>query len=467
MPEAPAPRTGGGAAVPLSGDDCAWQAELLSYLQGELTAADQARLEAHVSGCAGCAAGLEAFRGTLQNMELLAVETPALDLAPAILARLAEDDARAAHGSDHGFLFRAAAVLVGLLVTGALGGLWLAGRVPGAQARLPAGHPGLTVPPGAAQDVPAAALPADDSMAIRQALVWLESAQEPAGCWDAARWGAQPEYTVGVTALALLALGADQPATLDSPRAVILRRGLDYLVRQQNARGQFGPDDSGTMYNQSMATLALLEAWARQPEAAWHAAAGRGLAFIRAEQRTTGGWGYARGPRDAVNASVTVWQLQALTRAGELGFADVRPNVNRGLAWLEQTVNPAGYLGYRRPNDFPFGSDTLTAAGVLCLSKAGVSADSARLARMLPATRAAAVRSPVLDYCRQYFLAAALQAAGDAASRMPRDHLRVAVLARQTRAGPAAGSWEPCDRWSGAGGRIYATAMAVLALQAL
>ncbi|MCX6997665.1 MAG: hypothetical protein NTV49_11405 [Kiritimatiellaeota bacterium] len=334
-------------------------------------------------------------------------------------------------------MFRAAAALIGLLTAGWLSWMWLAGRTPGTLARLPPGHPGREVPPAIAQRAQSATQRPDETAAIHQALAWLESTQEADGCWNTARWGAQPEYTVGVTALALLALCADRPAALSGPRAENLRRGLDYLVRQQDARGQFGPDGACALYNQSMATLALLEAGARQPEAAWHAAAGRGLAFIRAEQRATGGWGYAHGPRDAVNASVTVWQLQALIRAGTLDFADVRPTVARGLAWLEQTVNPADGLGYRQPNDAPFGHEALADAGILCRSKskAHASVDHARLAQMLQADHAAAGQ-------------------------------RVAVLTRQIRAGPAAGSWEPGDRWSRAGGRIYATAMAVLTLQA-
>ena len=36
---------------------------------------------------------------------------------------------------------------------------------------------------------------------------YLAAAQEPSGGWDAARWGAQKNYSPGVTALALLAGG--------------------------------------------------------------------------------------------------------------------------------------------------------------------------------------------------------------------------------------------------------------------
>jgi hypothetical protein len=44
--------------------------------------------------------------------------------------------------------------------------------------------------------------------------------------------------------------------------------------------------------------------------------------------------------------------------------------------------------------------------------------------------------------------------------------LDAALLALQCRDGPAAGSWDPIDAWGEDGGRVYATAMNVLALQA-
>ena len=432
----------------------------MAYLQDELPAAERAGLTAHLAGCPACARELEAFHRTRQTLAVLALEKSP-DLAPAILARVAEEEAcPAAQHVWNRMLFRAAAVLLGLLSVG----LWCwygpAHRAPKLVAQQPASRPAPIVTP--------AARPPDEAAAIRQALAWLESTQEPDGCWNATRWGAQQNYTVGLTALAVLALGADRSAAADSgPRAETLRRGLHFLVSQQDARGQFGPDGSWTLYNQGLATLALLEAWARRPEPAWRTAAQRGLAFINATQDASGGWGYARGPRDNVNAAVTVWQLHTLIRAHALGFENTRPAVLRGLAWMEQTVRPDGYAGYRQAHDFPFGPDTLTAAGALCLSRAGVPVDPARLNRLLQATRAAAGQPPTPDYHRSYFIAAALQAEHDEQSRTWLARQRAAVLAGQLRAGPAAGSWEPCDPWSRAGGRIYATTMAVLTLQAL
>ncbi|GAH78662.1 unnamed protein product, partial [marine sediment metagenome] len=87
-------------------------------------------------------------------------------------------------------------------------------------------------------------------------------------------------------------------------------------------------------------------------------------------------------------------------------------------------------------------------------------------------SRAAAESVDEPDYYEWYFLAHALRAAQGTRvretaefSRMAAE-LRTALLERQVKTGPHSGSWEPSDRWGRAGGRVYATAMAALSLQA-
>jgi len=68
------------------------------------------------------------------------------------------------------------------------------------------------------------------------------------------------------------------------------------------------------------------------------------------------------------------------------------------------------------------------------------------------------------DYYRAYFVVQALdQAPGPEAAQLAA-HIRQRVRNRQNTAGPAAGSWSPDDRWGSAGGRVYATAVSLLAL---
>jgi len=430
---------------------CSWVEEIPALLLGELSPARAGEVAQHLSGCATCAAQHEAFGRVLFRLHSQPAEQPVRDLAPEILARLPVAEAL---WHRRRFWLRAAALA---LATLGLGGtlLWHTHRVASFDLA-------STVPPSTINPLPStiSIVPADRTQAVASAVAWLERTQEADGHWDTARWGAQRMYAVGLTALALLALSAEEQAP---PRAA-LARGLDWLVAQQDERGQLGPDGSAAMYNHSMATLALLEGATLETNGAHRAACRRALACITAAQRNTGGWGYSRGPAANVNTSITVWQLQALLRAEALGFAEVRPHVARGLAWLGARVSAEGRVGYRRADDFPNGAETLTAAGALCLLRSAGAAHDPRLARMLAQVRGTAAQPVTPDYYRCYFVGAALAAAGGGADPALAQ-LRGAVLARQTRAGAEAGSWSPGDRWGRAGGRIYATAMAVLALQ--
>jgi len=434
---------------------CTWTEEISAWLLGGLSATRAGEVERHVAGCAACAAQRDEFSRTLFRLRALPPEPASRDLAPEILARL---ERCASATWWHPLWLRAAAVL--LVVFGIGGALaWRAHRTSSFDLA-------ATVPPGPSiinhQPLLPPVNPADKTQAVTQALAWLERTQDPDGHWDTARWSAQRMYTVGLTALSLLALSTDEKTVTAEQRAT-LGRGLDWLAAQQNERGQFGPDGSATMYNHSMATLAFLEGLALETNAAQRAVCAKAVAFIVAAQRPSGGWGYSHGASDNVNTAVTVWQLQALLRADELGFSAVRPHIDRGLAWLGGRVSAEGRMGYRRADDFPNGSETLTAAGVLCLLRTPAGAQDPRVRRMLAWVRGAAGQTAP-DYYRWYFVSAALAAAGGTADPAL-DQLRASVLARQTHAGADAGSWLPGDRWSRAGGRIYATAMAVLALQ--
>ncbi len=433
---------------------CAWSQELPALLLGELDAARAAEVERHSAGCARCTAQREDLGCLLFRLRAPLPAQPVRDLAPEILARLPDAEAG---WHRRTFWFRAAALL---LATAGLGAalLWH-------QLRQSAFDLAATVPPAVINHEPStlASVPMDRTAAVANALAWLERTQEADGHWDTARWGAQRMYSVGLTSLALLALSAEGPA-VSPPQRSAIARGVDWLLAQQDARGQLGPDGSAAMYNHSLATLALLEGGALTTSAAHRAACRRALAHITGAQRASGGWGYSRGAADNVNTSITVWQLQALLRAEALGFAEVRPYLTRGLAWLGDRIGAEGRVGYRRADDFPNGAETLTAAGALCLLRSTDGAHDPRVARMLAWVRGTAEQPATADYYRCYFVSAALASAAGAADPAL-EKMRGAVLARQMRDGAEAGSWTPGDRWGRAGGRIYATAMAVLALQ--
>ena len=253
-------------AVPV----CGWAEELPALLLGELPDERAAKVERHIAGCAACAAQREAFGRVLFRMRAAPAEQPVRDLAPDILARL---PAAETLWHRRNIWLRAAALLLATVSLGAAY-FWNAHRVASFDLA-------STLPPSSINPEPSTIIsaPADRAASVAQALAWLERTQEADGHWDTARWGAQRMYSVGLTSLALLALTADGHAMTPQQRAV-LARGLDWLAAQQDEHGQLGPDGSATMYNHSMATLALLEGAALETNGAHRASCQRALALV-------------------------------------------------------------------------------------------------------------------------------------------------------------------------------------------
>jgi hypothetical protein len=243
-----------------------------------------------------------------------------------------------------------------------------------------------------------------------------------------------------------------------------VERALRYLAGTQGRTGRFGPDFSGALYNHGIATAALLEHFARTRDPRFAGHLDRALACSLACQTPEGGWGYVGASPDA-NTPIAVWQIHALSLAGALGWERVRPAADRGLAWLRGVVDERGIAGYRAPRDFPYGSDSLTAmAAFYLIAHRSADEDAGREARMADAVRDAAARpAGDLDFYRCYFLSYALHAT-DAFD--PARALQARLAGAQVRQGPHSGSWEPNDRWSVTGGRVYATALAALSLEA-
>jgi len=307
--------------------------------------------------------------------------------------------------------------------------------------------------------------PSDLSAARREALVWLCQAQNPAGGWSAGEGAIREKYGIGVSALALMALMQNPAESQREPTAAAIRRGVDFLVNAQNDKGLFGAVFSGATYNQGLATLALIEACALESNVAWRASAEKAVAYLVSIQDRTGGWDYLHSAPGSANTSASVWPLLALLRAEELGYPELRPAIERGVAWMKSTVNEEGHMGYRRANQSPYGTGTLTAAGVTCLARHGHPEDARLIETMAEAVRKTTPTStPAMDYYRAFFTSEALASAPGATAGFLRAALREQLVSLQSRTGPNRGSWEPTDRWGRTGGPVYSTALATLCM---
>ena len=321
--------------------------------------------------------------------------------------------------------------------------------------------------------------------AVERGLKWLANSQLPTGAWrtdrELSRW-ADP----GVTGLATLAfLGAGHTHKQGRYDEVV-RRALAYFKEQQDTEGCIGRKGAmartGHMYNHGIATLALVEAYAMTKDDALREPATRAVGFISRAQNSSGGWRYYFNSADA-DASVGGWMVSALHTARLAGLAVPDRTWQGARKFFDSVTNrEKGYTSYMagmQPS-----SAALVAVGLLCNQYLGEEDNSGyvKLAskailqfppRWVILTERdrmelenMAVRSPgANDYYFWYYASLALhQGRGwEWAEWHPK--VRETLIKAQVRDGEDHGSWPPLSRWSVRGGRVYSTAMAILALE--
>lgn len=442
------------------GQICSAANNVAAYLQSELSPVEKAAFEKHCELCDSCRTQVGQFRVIFGRMQEIPASVPAMDLAPVILARIPDAEwTRSARWLDiSAYLPQLGRIAAGLLLLLSVVAAFYAA----------AQHKAGNSTPIASNDKPS--LNGRDprkNEAIAGGLAWLAANQEADGSWNAEKWGARKDHTAGITALSLLAFMGRESVPGKGPHAEAIRKGIGYLVAVQDASGRIGPACDNAMYNHGMATVALMKARHLATDKAWKDAGDRAVDFVCAAQNELGGWGYLTGNSGAANTSVTVWQLQALILAEGMGRTDLTPRIDRSLAWLRSIADGGGRMGYSREGESSSGYETLTAAGILCLvADDSRNWDRGRTEQLVKSLEAAAgQQGKTVDYYRWYFMTHALQVAGGTASKEVAGQLQDTLIAQQASKGPGAGSWEPGDRWSPAGGRIYATSMAVLSLE--
>jgi hypothetical protein len=327
---------------------------------------------------------------------------------------------------------------------------------------------------------------------VERGLGWLATAQEDDGRWTLGTYhpkgvggAVRLQSDTAATGLALLTfLGAGYDH-FDGRHREVVRRGLEWLVSVQKADGDlFVPADPVSnscawMYSHGIATMALCEAVGMTGDPLLRPAAEKAIGFIVASQQAErGGWRYQ--PRADSDLSVSGWMLVAL-RSGTLAGLTVPAETYVGVRrLLDESANPdkLGHYLYnalspeQRPSDLSAAS--MTALGSLMRLHTGtprtdppLGAAAASLAAMKPAygTRQARTRDAYLWYYASQVLVQTGGPEWDAWYAQ----LCTALEAEQVTDGENAGSWEPLgtvpDRWGAFGGRLYVTALHLLALE--
>lgn len=346
----------------------------------------------------------------------------------------------------------------------------------------------------------------DTEDAVMAALLWLARHQNPDGSWSAQKHtdrcnqGAfkgvcapatgAANFDVGLTGLSLLAfLGAgyshlSKDVVQGYHFGNVVRNGLQFLMRVQEASGRVGPDDAPKyMYNHLIGAFALSEAFSLTSSPLIKDSAQRAVDYAVQAQNPGKAWRYSFQSGDN-DSSVTGWGLQLL-KSAELAELTVPREAYQGiLAWYDfATENAYHYTGYLSRdrgkvviagvNDHFADHPALSAiAGMARMCIKGKADPHVRGAAELciadlPEWDARALKVDFYYWYYASYMMFLLDGPTGSFWKRWHDRIKPAILEKQNKAKGDCrhGSWEPVDRWSCEGGRVYTTATGALILE--
>ncbi|MCZ6786448.1 MAG: terpene cyclase/mutase family protein [Planctomycetota bacterium] len=303
----------------------------------------------------------------------------------------------------------------------------------------------------------------------RGCLEFLVRTQEEDGRWDADKHGGKAYYDIGVTALALMAFLVDGPEALKGPHKIAIQKAVDYLKSVRSKHGFGPPASQHFMYmvafaTEAMAEYAVIAGKAKELEDELENARD----FLQRARNRDLAWRY--DPRGGENdTSVTCCVVEAL-HALQLAGLEIDQDAWKGaLAWVNKVTDPEfGQTGYvqrggqsARPggmqDKYPAEqSQAMTAAGCVVRAYTGGKLTSGSLARIEKVP-------PSLRYADFYYWvlgARAFQARTGAIPAAWYEPL-VEVVGKLVESD---GGIRVTGPWGPDGGRIYTTAMCVLAM---
>jgi len=382
-----------------------WEARVLPYVLGELAPDERRAFESTMEDSPLCRMRVYETRQLVQRLRDTPRERAPAALHDRILASVAAEESEAAKRRRSISLPWPAVLKAAACVAVVIGGVraaeyWLAIRDMGATA---AARPAVS----------------DAERAIVEGLDWLARVQEPSGAWDGATWGGGPQYTTGLTGLALLALASGQPDRIEERYETEMRRAVQFLLSRQRGDGVFAGPGRGMRFDHAIATCALLAVYEKQPDAGLKRRLDAALGPLREKAHRLGGLGPGHRFEEASASPAAAWAALALERAASLGWSEWQTAGEAGL----DALGPA----------WPAGSEA---------------------------------RAETIDYYRLYLLSTGLASTPRKEAGPLLAELQARIISSQEKEGPMAGSWKRAGRFSAAGGRIYSTSLATLMLRA-
>jgi len=313
--------------------------------------------------------------------------------------------------------------------------------------------------------------------AIVRGLWWLARHQDADGKWDATGFtshctkerlckDAVPAVIPdeGVTAGALLALLGDghTPSRGKPQFRACVARGLQWLVSRQQADGSIGPEPETPHFllAHSIATAALAEAYGMTGEARFRAAAQRAVDYLAAHDVAL-----LDGSQkiNAGSVPLATARMAALASAGE-----ARLNVpGDAIAQVAKVFDAAAkqpITSYAAPWPAPAAESRIT-PGMLALLAPAPQPD-----RSLLLGEVGRLHIDPPDWKKNgqiYWLvgSAIMKKAETDSWRHWYQALQQTLIRNQRESGHAIGSWLPMDSGAKMGGRVFSTALSIMALE--
>lgn len=299
---------------------------------------------------------------------------------------------------------------------------------------------------------------------------------------------------IGLTGLALLAFAGEGYDHRTGQYREVIRRGIQYLRRNQDQEGCFGArDDDHFVYNHSICTMAMAELYGLSLAPLMREPVQKAMSFILRSQNPGNGWRY--GVQPGVNdVSVTGWMVLALKSCKMAGIDfDSKKVYGEATGYLDlMTIEVDGYsrTGYRTPGspsarlrgsqDFDQ-SPSMESIHIMCDLFTGTETPKSPQMRELANICAEKKFLPKweakrINYYYWYYASLALHQMGGSAWDRWESAMSKTLMNNQRGFGTTEvletkktldehGSWDAVGAWCPAGGRVYSTAMNCLTLQ--
>lgn len=286
--------------------------------------------------------------------------------------------------------------------------------------------------------------------AVTRGLDYLARTQKPDGSWPD-----QYGQVSGVVGLCMLAFIAHGEMPDEGKYGLVIRRCVDYIVRNQQANGLLSNDMGSPMYSHGFATLALGEVYGMIDDPRVGPALKKATGLIVSSQNRLGGWRYSVNSPDA-DTTVSGAQMMGLRAAANAGIEVPISTIQRGVAFYKSCFCPGGGFGYTGA-DSP--SPARSGIGLLILSLSGAyRSPEAKATADLLLTGGGGYGYYGYFHYAAYYCSQAMFQAGGKYWRHWNETMTPMLISMQA----ADGSWP--DRGS-SGGVVCATAMALLALE--